>query len=332
MLGFCTSARFFDHQTGPHHPERPDRIRAIFAAVREAGLIESPNPLPDQNLRFDLHGTTSPKLIELRPRCAGVPDLLLVHPQRHIDRVRQRSDTGGLLDNGDTVVGKESYDIALLAVGACLTCVDAVMNGEVIRAFAAVRPPGHHAEPNASMGFCLFSNVAIAARYAQKKYGVKRIGIVDIDVHHGNGTQAVFQTDPSVLFVSVHEDPHVLYPGTGFHWEIGAGAGRGATLNIPLPGESGDEAYLAAFHDRIVPRLHEFEPDLLFISAGFDAHDEDPLADMAVTDQGFYEMTRALVEVANRHCEGRIVSALEGGYNLRALGRSVVHHLLAMAK
>lgn len=332
MIGFCTSTRFFDHLTGPHHPERPDRVRAIFAAVREAGMINSPNPLSSEDLHFDLHLKDPPRLVEIRPRPAEVADILRVHPQRHVDRVRIRCQTGGQLDNGDTVVGHESYEIAMLAAGACLTCVDAVMKGEVARAFAAVRPPGHHAEPNASMGFCLFSNVAIAAKYAQERYRLNRIAIVDFDVHHGNGTQAAFQSDASVLFISVHEDPHLLYPGTGYDWEIGSGEGKGTTLNIPLPAESGDAAYLAAFRGKVIPSLHQFAPELLFISAGFDAHDDDPLADMAVTDDGFYQMTRMLAEVADKHCAGRIVSVLEGGYNLRTLGRVVVQHLLALAK
>jgi acetoin utilization deacetylase AcuC-like enzyme len=205
------------------------------------------------------------------------------------------------------------------------------MTGEVRRAFAAVRPPGHHAEPNAAMGFCVFSNVAIATKYAVQKYGLKRVAIVDFDVHHGNGTQAVFQTDPSVLFISMHEDPHTLFPGTGFKWEIGSAEGKGFTLNIPMPLRSRDQEYLEVMSRCVIPKLKAFEPELMLVSAGFDAHRDDPLADEDLTEEGFGQMTRMLVETADEFCEGRIVSVLEGGYNLRALGRSVVSHLIAMA-
>ena len=268
--------------------------------------------------------------MEIDPRPATIDELMLVHTRRHVERVRLRCENGGLLDNGDTVVGAESYEIARLAAGAVLRCVDGVMGGEFRRAFAAIRPPGHHAEPNASMGFCLFSNLAIAARYAQQKYALERIAIVDFDAHHGNGTQAEFQTDPCVFFVSIHEDPHTLYPYSGYKWEIGAGAGRGSTLNVPMPADGGDEQYLAAMSERIVPRLLSFRPQLLMISAGFDAHRDDPESDMNVTDKGFNAMTRMLAGAANECCDGKIVSVLEGGYDLRALGRSVVAHLQAL--
>jgi acetoin utilization deacetylase AcuC-like enzyme len=331
-VGFCTSPRFLDHQTGPHHPERPDRLRAIFAAVRDAGMVSSPRPTGDEDIHFGMAIAHPPHLVEIQPRPATVDEVLLVHTQRHIDRVRIRSKSGGLLDNGDTPVSHDSYDVALLAAGAGLTCVDAIMSGQVKRAFAAVRPPGHHAEPNAAMGFCLFSNVAIAARYAQKHYQLSRIAIVDFDVHHGNGTQAVFFADPSVFFASLHEDPHILYPNSGFEWERGAAAGRGHTLNLPMPAGADDAAYLKIMRERLLPALDDCKPQLLLVSAGFDAHQDDPLADISLTEVGFYQMTRLLVEVANRHCHGRILSMLEGGYNLRALGRSVIQHLLALSQ
>jgi acetoin utilization deacetylase AcuC-like enzyme len=181
------------------------------------------------------------------------------------------------------------------------------------------------------MGFCLFSNIAIAAKYAQQTYGVEKIAIVDFDVHHGNGTQAVFEADPSVLFISLHQHPRTCYPGTGYEWEIGTGPGKGFTMNIPFDPGSGDEEYLKAMHSRVVPRLDEFRPQLLMISAGFDGHREDPLANISISDEGFEMLTRSLVQVADQHCGGRIVSVLEGGYNLHALGRSVVRHLIAMS-
>jgi len=330
-VGFCTSARFHDHQTGPHHPERSDRLRAIFAAVREAGLIASPNPLKSDDMHFGLKPRGTP-LIEVQPRPATTEDLLLVHPARHVQRVQLRCSMGGLLDSGDTMVCKDSYEIALLAVGACMTCVDEVLAGRLDRAFAAVRPPGHHAEPNSAMGFCLFSNVAIATRHAQRRHGLKKLAIVDFDVHHGNGTQAVFQADPTVLFISAHEDPRVLYPGTGFHWEIGAGPAKGATMNLPMEPGVSDEQYLQIFDKHALPRLEAFAPELIMISAGFDAHRDDPLGDLELTEAGYAKITHRLADVANRHCGGRIVSVLEGGYNLRALGRSVVAHLRALCE
>jgi acetoin utilization deacetylase AcuC-like enzyme len=204
------------------------------------------------------------------------------------------------------------------------------MSGRVARAFAAVRPPGHHAEPDRAMGFCLFANISIAARYLQRARGVGKIAIVDFDVHHGNGTQAVFESDPSVLFISLHQDPRTCYPGTGYAAEMGTGPGSGFTLNIPfLPG-AGDEEYRLAMRQQVIPKLDAFRPEFLLISAGFDAHRDDPLAQIDLTEDAFGEMTRMLVEVANAHCGGRIVSALEGGYDLRALGRSVVQHLIGL--
>lgn len=331
-VGFCSSPRFCAHRTGPNHPERPDRLRAIFSAVREAGLVRSPNPLPDIGIDFGLKTLKAPAAVELEPRFATLNDMLRVHARRHISRVRLRCVSGGELDSGDTPVCRQSYDTALLAAGACLECVDAVMDGRVDRAFAAVRPPGHHAEANASMGFCVFSNLAIAAKYAQKVHGVEKIAIVDFDVHHGNGTQAAFQTDPSVLFASIHEDPHILFPGTGFAWEIGAGEGRGSTINLPQSPGTGDEEFLGSFREKVMPRVEAFAPNLVMVSAGFDGHRDDPLADLRLTEDAYVQVTRMLVEIANRHARGRIVSVLEGGYNLLALGRCVALHVLELSR
>ena len=331
MTGFCTSARFLEHQPGPEHPERPDRLRAIFAAVRDTGMIKSPNPLSDEGLHWHREIPNAPQLVELEPYEASEHWLGTVHPPRHLERVRLRSLTGGWLDDiGETVVSPGSYEIAKLAVGAGMRCVDAVMNGEVRRAFAAVRPPGHHALPNQAMGFCIFSNLAIAAMYARIHYHVGKVAIVDFDVHHGNGTQAVFEADPNVLAVSLHADPHDLYPNSGFSWEIGAGEGRGATLNIPIHEGAGDEVYLKVINNQVLPKLEEFAPDLLLLAAGFDAHRSDPIGNMHVSGDGFYEMTRLLVQAAEKYCGGKVVSMLEGGYDLRALGGCVIKHLMAM--
>jgi acetoin utilization deacetylase AcuC-like enzyme len=205
------------------------------------------------------------------------------------------------------------------------------MAGEVRRAFAAGRPPGHHAEPERAMGFCLFSNIAIGARHLQRAHGVGRVAIVDFDVHHGNGTQACFYDDPSVLFISLHQHPRTCYPGSGHDWETGTGTGAGYTINLPFQPGSDDADYLREFEQRVVPALDQFRPEVLMVSAGFDAHRDDPLAQMNLSEAGFEEMTRLLVGVAEHHCGGRVISTLEGGYNLRALARSVVRHLVALA-
>jgi acetoin utilization deacetylase AcuC-like enzyme len=331
MVGFCSSSEFADHLTGELHPERPDRIRAVNLAVREAGLVDSPNPFPDFSLDLRLKSIGGPKLVEISPRSALEQELELVHCRRQIEQVKHVCQAGGgVLDQGDTPVSARSFDVARLSCGAVLSCCDAVMGGTVQRAFAAVRPPGHHAEPDRSMGFCLFGNVAIAARYLQRRHGVHGVAIVDFDVHHGNGTQAAFEDDPSVLFISIHQHPKTCYPGTGYEWEMGEGPGQGTTMNIPMMPGAGDEQYIAAFEAQVIPKLDEFKPEVLLISAGFDAHQDDPLANIELSEAGFEAITRMLVGAAEAHCGGRVISALEGGYNLRALGRSVVRHLHAL--
>jgi acetoin utilization deacetylase AcuC-like enzyme len=333
MVGYCSSPEFVEHLTGASHPERPDRIRVIAHAVRQAGLIDSPNPFPEFSPGFHINPVGGEKLIELTPRLADEATIRLVHSQKHIDAIRHVCDGGGgVLDSGDTVVSPRSFELGLLSCGAVLTCCDAVIEAKVKRAFAAIRPPGHHAEPDRAMGFCLFSNVAIAAKYLQKKHRIHHLAIVDFDVHHGNGTQAALEDDPSVLFISIHQHPATCYPGTGHDWEVGEGPGRGTTLNIPMEPGRGDDEYIAAFKTKIIPKLDHFKPQVLLISAGFDAHTDDPLAQMEVSDDGFAKMTRMLVEVANAHCGGRVISALEGGYHLGALGRSVVRHLEELRK
>lgn len=331
MTGFCSSPRFADHQTSPTHPERPDRTRAIARAVRESGLIESPDPFPEFRIALGPMPPATTKLVELEPAPADEKWLRTIHPAKYVERIRHVSTVGGgVLDQGDTPIGPTSYDVALLAVGAGLACCDAVAGGNVKRAFAAVRPPGHHAEPDRPMGFCLFANLAIAARYLQQAHGLRRIAIVDFDVHHGNGTQAAFEDDPDVLFVSLHQDPRTCYPGSGYDTEVGVDAGRGFTLNIPFPPGAGDEQYLRAMKSRVVPKLNDFCPQFLLISAGFDAHRDDPLAQIELGEEAFGAMTEMLVASAEQHCGGKVVSMLEGGYNLRALGRSVVRHLTAL--
>jgi len=331
MTGFISHPSFVRHNTGVGHPERADRLRAVHRALRRSGLVTSLDPFPEFDFDLgDLPRANKP-LIEIDPIAVDEEILRLVHTQAYIDTVRDFCAAGGgLIDGADTVVVPESYSLAKLAAGAVVTATTAVLDGQVKRAFAAVRPPGHHAEPDCAMGFCLFSNIAIAVRVAQKKFGIDHVAVIDFDVHHGNGTQAVFEDDPSVFFVSLHQDPRTCYPGTGYARETGNGMGQGFTLNIPFPPGTEDAAYLHALDEIVLPRLHEFGPEMLFISAGFDAHKDDPLADIHLTEDGFQQITQRLVEFAEINCRGRVVSALEGGYDLRALGRSVVKHVMAL--
>jgi acetoin utilization deacetylase AcuC-like enzyme len=328
MIAYCSSPRFVDHVTGPHHPERPDRIRAVAAAVRAAGLLDEPSPFPDFSIDLGPMATAPAKLLALpEPSPADERWIELVHARAYIERIRHVCEIGGgVLDQGDTPVGPKSFEVARVAVGALLACCDAVMDGRAERAFAAVRPPGHHAEPDRPMGFCLFSNIAIAARYLQKHHGIGKVAIVDFDVHHGNGTQAAFEQDPSVQFISLHQHPRTLYPGSGYDYETGVGN----IVNLPMNPGSEDADYLAIFQSRVLPALDAFRPEMLLVSAGFDAHRDDPLAQVNLTEAGFEQMTRLLVSVAQTHSGGRLVSTLEGGYNLRALSRSVVRHLAGM--
>ena len=330
MIGFASSPRFVDHDTRPGHPERPDRIRAIYTALHQAQLIPG-NPFAQFIKDFRPLPPFRNLLYSIEPRPADVKWLRTIHPQSHIDRIQKMcARGGGILDEGDTPVSPASFEVALLALGAILQSCDAVIDGTVQRAFAAIRPPGHHAEPNHPMGFCLFANVAIAAKYLQQKHNLQKIAIVDFDVHHGNGTQACFESDPSVFFVSMHQHPRTCYPGTGFESETGSGSGHGSILNIPFMPGSTDDAYISAMQTQILPALSHFHPEFLLISAGFDAHADDPLAQMSLTEVGFLRMTQILSNFADQYFQGRIVSALEGGYDLRALGRSVVNHLAGL--
>lgn len=229
-----------------------------------------------------------------------------------------------MLDDGDTHASQESFDVAMLAAGAVLGAVDAVLAGDLDGAFCAVRPPGHHAEHDRPMGFCLFNNVAVGARYAQSRHGIAKVAILDWDVHHGNGTQHIFESDPSVLYISLHQYP--WYPGTGAKEETGVGAGKGFTMNFPMPAGTEEEAYLQVFTDQIVPALQTFDPGLLIVSAGFDAHREDPLADIRLTESSFATFTQMIAGIAP------VVSVLEGGYNLDATAKSVEHHLRSLAE
>ena len=287
------------HDTGPRHPECPDRLRAIQAAFHDAML----NP---------------PRL---KPKPAAQEDLLRIHTAEHIENVRSCSAGETYYGDADTPMMEASYDVALLAAGAAIEACRAVLDGEYARVFSAMRPPGHHAERNRAMGFCLFNNVAVAAAWLREVRGAGKVAIVDWDVHHGNGTQHAFYNDPTVYYVSLHQFPH--YPGTGRPEERGA---ENTNLNLTLPPGAPAEAWMKAFHEKAIPELERFNPDFLLISAGFDAHRADPLGDQNLEAVHFAEMTEALLPMAG----GRLVSLLEGGYNLRALGQCAVAHFKAM--
>jgi len=298
--------RFAEHQTPPGHPERPERAEVLDAI---AG-------------RWRGRGTEV-----VAPREATREQLLRVHDADYLRRIAETAGRATALDP-DTYTSPESYEVALLAAGACVDGVERVMSSAHRAAFALVRPPGHHAERTRAMGFCLFNNVAVAAAHA-RALGARRVAIVDFDVHHGNGTQHIFEADPTVLYVSTHQYPY--YPGTGAAEEIGRDGGRGFTVNLPLEVGAVDDDYQLAFTRIVVPVVRQFEPDLVIVSAGFDAHERDPLGGMRVTTPAFAAMTRELRAVADDCCRGRLVAAVEGGYDLQALGTSLDGAIDALA-
>jgi acetoin utilization deacetylase AcuC-like enzyme len=296
-----------DHLTPLGHPERPDRVRAIEAA------------LEDEKFQ-SLARTEAPQ--------AELETIALCHPMDYVEQIRDAAPREGLVQiDSDTTMSPGSFEAALRAAGGAVLAVDEVFAGRTSNAFVATRPPGHHAETARPMGFCFFDNVAIAARYAQKRYGIERAAIMDFDVHHGNGSQDIFWSDRTVMYCSTHQMP--LYPGTGAADERGA---FDTIVNAPLkPGDGGD-AFRTAMESRILPRLGEFEPELMIISAGFDAHMRDPLADLNLVEADFVWATQKLMEIADRYAGGRLISVLEGGYDLQALGRSAAAHVLALMR
>ena len=297
-----TDSVFLKHQPGPYHPESPQRLKTLLDLAGEVA---------GSGAGYDL----------LPLRVAVQEELELCHGTDYIDLVRSTSEHNQFALDGDTITCRDSFGVALMAVGGFLQVLDAVAASDYANGFTMVRPPGHHALRDRAMGFCLFNTVAIGARYLQKAHGARRVAIVDWDVHHGNGSQDAFYDDPSVLFLSTHQYPY--YPGTGAADEVGSGKGEGYTVNVPLPAGCGDAEYLAVFREVIVPAIERYEPDWLLVSAGFDSHRDDPLAAMAVTEQGFGVMADALLELARKHAGGRIAFLLEGGYDLSALRNSV---------
>ena len=306
--GYVYDDRYLEHDPGAFHVERPDRLRAIHRRLQETSLLQ--------------------QLVLIEPVAAPLEWITTLHDPGYIERFRRACEKGHpILDTGDCGICPESYEIALLAVGGVLNAADAIMYGTVNNAFCAIRPPGHHAERNRAMGFCFFNNIALGARYLQKHHGLKKIAIVDWDVHHGNGTQHMFESDPTVLYISLHQDPYTLYPGTGKSSEIGRGAGEGTTLNLPMAPGSTDDDYLQAVEHRVLPALRAFAPEFLLISAGFDAHADDPLANIQLTERGYHGMGSQLAAFAKEACQGRLLTVLEGGYNLSVLAACVADQI-----
>jgi acetoin utilization deacetylase AcuC-like enzyme/predicted amidohydrolase len=297
---------YLKHDTGAGHPERAERLVTIRQRLERTGLLS--------------------QLALIKPQAASVESLAKVRDPQYIDHVRQICRAGtGYVDSPDTPASPDSYEVALMAAGGVQSAVDAVMEGRIRNAFCAVRPPGHHALKDRAMGFCFFNNVAIAAKYIQNKHRLAKVLIVDWDVHHGNGTQAIFYDDPTVFYFSTHQSP--FYPGTGGADEKGEGKGLGFTLNVPLPAGSGDAEYTKAFEERLKPAAAAFQPDFVLISAGFDAARGDLLGRMDLTPEGYAQLTRIVKAIAQQYCRGRLVSVLEGGYNLEALAASVEAHV-----
>ena len=307
--GLVYHPTYLEHDMGAGHPESPSRLRAIMQQLEQSGTLT--------------------RVTRIEPRKAEDEWITQVHTPSYVASLNRHAPTSGRVSlDPDTSMSPGSLNAAYLAAGGALAGVDAIMAGQVEQVFCAVRPPGHHAEAGRAMGFCLYNNVAIAARYAQKKHGLSRVLIVDWDVHHGNGTQHSFEDDPSVLFFSTHQYPH--YPGSGWITERGKGDGEGFTINVPMEAGEGDEEYQAVFLKSLVPAADEFKPEFVIISAGFDAHKDDPLASMGLTEAGYAELTGIVAGIATRHAKGRILSSLEGGYNLTALAASVDAHINAL--
>ncbi len=287
------------------HPENPGRLTAIQNRLESSEFYNN--------------------LIPIQPRKATAEEIGLVHDTGYVASVKQScADQVRNLD-ADTVISSDSYDAALLSAGAGISAIDQLIDGNIHNAFCAVRPPGHHAEHDHAMGFCLFNNVGVAARYAQKTKGLNKIFIFDWDVHHGNGSQHSFYSDPSIYYSSMHQYP--FYPGTGAGEETGTGDGLGTTLNLPMDAYSDDDDYLSAVQNKLIPEIQRYKPDLIIISAGFDAHQNDPLAQIQLTTDCFGKMTELLMGIAKDVCDGRLLSMLEGGYDYDALSDSVRLHM-----
>jgi acetoin utilization deacetylase AcuC-like enzyme len=307
--GLVYDPAYLEHDMGAGHPESPNRLRAIMEQLQWSG--------------------TAGRVRRIEPRRAEDQWITQIHSPSYVDALNKHQPASGRVAlDPDTSMSAGSLPAAYLAAGGALAAADAIMGGDVEHAFCAVRPPGHHAERGRAMGFCLFNNVAIAARYVQKQHRLARVLIVDWDVHHGNGTQHSFEEDDSILFFSTHQYPH--YPGSGRATERGVGVGDGFTINVPMEAGDGDEEYHGIFVNVLLPAAEAFKPEFVIISAGFDAHRDDPLANMGLTEAGYADLTNMVAAIARRYAQGRLLSCLEGGYNLTALARSVDAHLQAL--
>jgi acetoin utilization deacetylase AcuC-like enzyme len=310
-VAFVTGDIYSRHDTGEFAYESAKRLRAIGEGLERDGLL--------------------PRLLRIEPRRASLDWIEAVHTPDYVETVKKDVERGARqLSTGHSLISRESYDVALWAAGGVLAACDEVMEGRAGRAFCAVRPPGHHASADVGMGFCIFNNAAVAARYLQKRHGLGRVLIVDWDVHHGNGTQGIFYRDGSVFYFSTHQWP--WYPWTGAAEETGEGDGKGATLNIPLPAGSGDPEFIEAFEGKLRPAMDRFRPDFVLISAGFDSRTADPLGRFRLTDDGFRRLTEIVIAIARDHASGRLVSVLEGGYSLTGLASAVPAHVDALLK
>lgn len=307
--GLAADSRVKAHDPEPGHPEQPARFDAVLNRLNEVGLL--------------------PELVPVECREASADELSLLHTRDYLTLVEREIALGfGQLSTGDTPVGPGSLDAAHVAAGCCLSAVDALFQGKVRNAFCLVRPPGHHASVARGMGFCIFNNVALAARYAQRKYGAEKVLIADWDVHHGNGTQDIFYSDGSVLFFSTHQSP--WYPGTGAASEKGEGAGYGTTINCPFPAGAGRREIAGAFENVLVPAAQEFRPDQILLSVGFDSRRGDPLGQFNLTDGDFAYLTTLMTSLAADLCGGRLISILEGGYSLSGLASAAEAHVHAL--
>jgi acetoin utilization deacetylase AcuC-like enzyme len=306
--GFLYDERYLLHDTGPNHPESPDRLRAIYQGIKQADLL--PNLILIQAIQADL------KWVET------------VHSTNYINRFKAACrSTTTTFDWPDNQICAHTFEIALLAVGGVLDTVRRVMTGEIDNAFCAVRPPGHHAEHESAMGFCYFNNVAIAAKYLQAEWNIQRIGIVDFDVHHGNGTQHIFEKDPTVFYYSIHQHPTFAFPGTGRVFETGEGKGEGSTRNYPvLPGH-GDKEYHGLVERDLVPVMEAFSPEVILVSAGFDAHVDDDMSDIILSTDGYTRIMQRIVALADLSSNGRLISVLEGGYCINRLPELAANHV-----
>jgi len=311
--GFFYDERCLLHRTGVYHPEVPQRTKAVFGGIAADGLL--------------------PKLTKVQAGPAGLRWIEALHEPSYIRRFQAACRAGDSeFDSPDNQMCAETYQAALVATGGVLEAARLMLAGDIDNAFCAVRPPGHHAERNRAMGFCYFNTVAVAARYLQQEGALARVGIVDFDVHHGNGTQHMFEDDPSVFYYSIHQHPSFAFPGTGRDFEKGTGPGYGFTLNSPvLPGQ-GDDEYRRLLKKDLFPAFEEFRPEVIIVSAGFDAHADDDMSDIRLSTEGFTWIMEQIVEMAARYCQGRLISVLEGGYCLERLPELARNHVTILLK